>query len=106
MNYNRQDTKQTFFLVTYTHIYIHIYIHTDRTKCLTLLRIRAQGNYYLEIHIQVQLHVILPSMDKGLVPYCMIMWHVMEMRIYYRSAVIPTYITVATMKMLESAAKG
>ena len=66
------------------------------------IRITDLGN----THIQVQLHVILPSMDKGLVPYCMIMWHVMEMRIYYRSVVIPTYITVATMKMLESAAKG
>ena len=30
-------------IYTYTHINIHINIHTDRTKRLTLLRIRAQG---------------------------------------------------------------
>ena len=45
MNYDRQDTKQTFFLVTHTHINIHINLHTDRTKRLTLLCIRTQGKY-------------------------------------------------------------
>ena len=44
MNYDRQGTKQTFFW-SHIHTYIHINIHTDGTKRLTLLRIRAQGNY-------------------------------------------------------------
>ena len=39
--------KTDVFLVTYT--YTHINIHTDRTKCLTLLRIRTQGN---KSHVQ------------------------------------------------------
>ena len=42
MNYDQQDTKQMFFLVT------HTYTHMDGTKRLTLLRIRAQGIYLLK----------------------------------------------------------
>ena len=43
MNYDWQDTKQTFFGHTYT--YIHINIHMDGPiKRLTLLRICVQGN--------------------------------------------------------------
>ena len=34
------------FWVTYS---IHTYIHTDRTKCLTLLHISAQGNYMFNV---------------------------------------------------------
>ena len=35
MNYDRQDTKQTFFGHIYTYMYIHINIHMDGTKRLT-----------------------------------------------------------------------
>ena len=42
--------NRRFFLVTHTHIHIYINIHTDRTKRLTLLRIRAQGNNYTHVH--------------------------------------------------------
>ena len=61
--------------------------------------------HIISILIQGQLLIRMLSLDKGLVPYCTTVCIVLEMRMYYRNAVIlQQFTTVLITMMLESVA--